>query len=135
MSKSKRIAGVALLRKDAAALFQLRDNKPGLSHANKWVFPGGHCDEGESIEDAARREFFEETGYCAEKLELIDKVEYSAGEHNHCLWIFWALYDEKQPLTCYEGQELKFIKREDAHQFDIPEFSFPLWDKAIEKMP
>ena len=31
-----------------------------------WVTPGGACDPGESFEDAARRELFEETGIRAE---------------------------------------------------------------------
>ncbi|PYM15194.1 MAG: hypothetical protein DME18_04840, partial [Verrucomicrobia bacterium] len=61
------VAGVVLLRDDHAALLQLRDNKPGLRAAGRWVFPGGHCQSGESIEDCARREFLEETDYvCGE---------------------------------------------------------------------
>lgn len=134
MKDVRQIGGVALLRGDEAALFQLRDDKPGLSHANKWVFPGGHCDEGEGIEECARREFCEETGYSAQNLKFVDKVEYDVGKQKYHLHIFWDIYDGKQPLTCYEGQELKFIKREDAHAFDIPEFSFSLWDRAIGEM-
>src|SRR5256885_7870725 len=57
------IGGVVLLRDDNSALLQLRDNKPGLNAAGLWVFPGGHCEPGESIEAGARKEFREETGY------------------------------------------------------------------------
>ena len=61
------VGGVVLLREDNAALLQLRDNKPGLNAAGLWVFPGGHCEPGESLEAGARREFREETGYdCGE---------------------------------------------------------------------
>lgn len=42
MSK-QRVAGVILLKPNGDALFQLRDDKFGLTHADKWVFPGGHA--------------------------------------------------------------------------------------------
>src|SRR5207244_7304545 len=63
MCAVRTVAGVVLLRDDNSALLQLRDNKPGLNAAGLWVFPGGHCEPGESIEAGARREFREETGY------------------------------------------------------------------------
>ena len=58
-----RVGAVFLLRKDGAALLQLRDEKPGLRHAGKWVPPGGHAEDWEKIEDCASREFYEETNY------------------------------------------------------------------------
>ena len=58
-----RIGGVVLLRNDGAVLLQLRDNKPTITAAGLWVFPGGHCEDGEACRDCARREFREETGY------------------------------------------------------------------------
>ena len=50
MCAVRTVAGVVLLRDDNAALLQLRDNKPGLNAAGLWVFPGGHCEPGESLE-------------------------------------------------------------------------------------
>src|SRR2546426_11810314 len=65
------VVGVVLLRPDGSALLQLRDNKPGLNAAGQWVFPGGHCDPGEPLEDGARREFLEETAYRCADLRLL----------------------------------------------------------------
>ena len=34
-----------------------------LNYAGQWVFPGGKVEKGETSDQAARREFFEETGH------------------------------------------------------------------------
>src|ERR1044071_3894179 len=68
------VGGVVLLRDDHAALMQLRDNKPGLNAAGLWVFPGGHCEPGESLEAGARREFQEETGYVCAALQWLTEI-------------------------------------------------------------
>lgn len=46
-----------------------------------WEMPGGHIESGETPEDAARREFMEESGY---DVQLIDK------KIDHGAWIFVA---------------------------------------------
>jgi ADP-ribose pyrophosphatase YjhB (NUDIX family) len=51
-----------------AAVIPVRDGKVALvrrgmrPRRGAWVFPGGYVDNGESVEDAARRETWEETG-------------------------------------------------------------------------
>jgi 8-oxo-dGTP pyrophosphatase MutT (NUDIX family) len=58
-----KVAAIILVSGDKA-LLQLRDNKPDIPHPNTWGFAGGgKLDGGESFEDGAIRELFEETGY------------------------------------------------------------------------
>jgi 8-oxo-dGTP pyrophosphatase MutT (NUDIX family) len=62
-------AGVLYLAKDGSALFLKRG--PGGGHPGEWCLPGGHVEEGETSEQAARREWEEETGFPFEgELEL-----------------------------------------------------------------
>ena len=58
-----RVCGVVLLRADGAALLQLREEKPEMAHPGQWVFPGGHIEPEETLEQGARRAFTEEGYY------------------------------------------------------------------------
>lgn len=53
-------------REDRILLFLT--TAPDSSGVARWLTPGGGVDEGESYEQAARRELWEETGYRAEAL-------------------------------------------------------------------
>jgi 8-oxo-dGTP pyrophosphatase MutT (NUDIX family) len=131
--KRSRVAGVVLLRSDGAALLQHRDDKPGLPHAGLWVFPGGHCETGESVERCAVREFLEETGYRCEKLNRCAFLEDLAVEGFPAidLSVFWADYDRVQTIHCLEGQDLKFVKRPQAEMYRMPDYLIRVWDVAL----
>jgi 8-oxo-dGTP pyrophosphatase MutT (NUDIX family) len=130
----RRVAGVVLLREsDGAALLQHRDDKPGLPHANLWVPPGGHCEDGEALLACAEREFFEETGYRCSSLRFlverdVDDVPFSPPIR---LTVFWGVYDGRQQIACNEGQALEFVTRSRAYRIAIPEYLVDVWDRAL----
>ena len=126
------VSAVVLLW-DRSALLQHRDDKPGLRHAGMWVMPGGHCDPGETIEECARRELREETGYDCNDLRWL--IAFDDEEDSDCrCTMFWARYDEHQSICCMEGQALKFVPREEASRYPIPNFLLDLWDLAIVEL-
>lgn len=131
MTGKPRTAGVYLLRKDGAALFQHRDNKPDIHYPGMWVPPGGHCDEGESAEECARRELLEETGYRCGTLLWLRTLEDTAISRPVLLTMFWTHYDGVQPVTCHEGQDLRFLARDTADRYPIPPHLIELWDAAL----
>ena len=131
-SNSGHVGAVMLIRKDGAALMQLRDHKKGLRNAGRWVPPGGHAEPGENVETCARRELREETAYYSPKLNFLTEFEdHVKGWPGYLLTIFWAYYDGIQQLQCLEGQDLKFISREDTDSYDIPEYILNVWDMAL----
>jgi 8-oxo-dGTP pyrophosphatase MutT (NUDIX family) len=124
------VSGVVLVRNDGSALLQLRDQKHGLSDAGKWVFPGGHCDGDETVEDCARREFLEETEYqCGRLHYLADFILETDGRARHFTF-FWQRFDGKQALRCLEGAALEFVAR-DKCPANTPDYLPGVWDLAI----
>jgi len=111
MCAVRTVAGVVLLRDDNAALLQLRDNKPGLNAAGLWVFPGGHCEPGESLEDGARREFLEETGYVCAALRWV--TSYLLAIYNARMLNARAMKEVKQTFDVVAAKNRcrKFRKR------------------------
>lgn len=61
-------AGVIPVRAGGDVLLLLRDDRPDLSSPNRWATLGGHMEGSETPEQAAHREFIEETGRAPESL-------------------------------------------------------------------
>jgi 8-oxo-dGTP pyrophosphatase MutT (NUDIX family) len=130
----QRVAAVVLLREpDGDALLQHRDDKPGLPHANLWVPPGGHCDEGEDFRPCAEREFYEETDYRCRNLQFLREFDVDDVPHSppFRLAVYWEVYDGRQAVVCREGQALEFVPRSRAESVGMPEFLIGIWDQAL----
>jgi len=124
------VCAVALLNDHGDALLQLRDNKPGLRAAGQWVFPGGHIESGESIEEGARREFLEETEYqCGELRWVLSLNDVFYPEWpSYTLHVFAGRFDGIQSFRCLEGQDLRFVTRHEVESLPMPAYQRLIWD-------
>lgn len=109
----KECVSVILVKPDGSVLAQHRDNNPNIQNPNKWCACGGAPEEYDpSLQHSVARELFEETRYEVNLADLHFLFEDSyinqKGVTVHRI-IFWAEYDSKQEINCYEGQEIKFI--------------------------
>lgn len=68
-----KVAAGCLIVRDGKVLLVKRGIEPGYG---KWVFPGGHVDRGETLEEAALRETFEECGALARIEGLVGVYSY-----------------------------------------------------------
>jgi 8-oxo-dGTP pyrophosphatase MutT (NUDIX family) len=87
-SERVRAAGTLIVA-DGNVLFLRRGN--GGDHPGEWAFAGGHIEDGETPEEAARRETQEETGYEPHKLIELGKSDDGAVE-------FTTFYNESRPF-------------------------------------
>ena len=84
------------------------------------------------MKTCARREFLEETGYECTEMQFLEEFEdHVEGWPSYMLTVFWAYYDGFQQFQCLEGQDLKFINRDQADSYDIPKYLLAVWDKAL----
>ncbi|CCV63644.1 predicted NUDIX hydrolase [Alteracholeplasma palmae J233] len=87
--------------KDQFVMVRLKEN-------NKITFPGGYRDLGETLEEAARREFFEETGMTVNHLDVFKTY---TKDSQHLVWIVYkASIEEVSFIDNNETSEIILVK-------------------------
>lgn len=74
----QQLATICYLDNGKEFLLLHRNKKPNDVHEGKWIGVGGKVEAGESPEDCAKREVFEETGYVVEDMDLVGLITFPA---------------------------------------------------------
>lgn len=99
-----------------------RNKKKNDSNEGKWLGVGGKLEDGETIDECARREVFEETGISKANLVRVGLIHFRSDIYpDEDMYLYVGHIDKKPELneTC-EG-ELKWIKKEKVMEL-------PLWE-------
>ena len=85
--------------------------------------PSGHVEEGDTPEETARKELIEETGYEADRFELMSALSPSTSRYTSRLWCFFAKGIRPQPGAQVEkGLEPVFYTKGLKALLHEPEF-------------
>lgn len=118
----KQSAGTLLYRFCEGKLEVLLVHPSGNYNRHKpWSIPKGLPDEGESLEEAARRETLEEAGVTAGELVSLDSIVYQkSGKRVHC---FAGPAPEPCEPCCasWETDQAKFLPIDQARQIIHPD--------------
>ena len=115
-------SSVALVDRRGWILFQERDEHPVID-PEKWGFPGGGVEDGETFEAAAYRELAEETGVRLEGVACSSSASSSVdcGECGDCPVAIYAgsvdLTDDD--IECHEGRQMVFVEPTRALGLDL----------------
>jgi 8-oxo-dGTP diphosphatase len=114
-------SSVALVDRRGWLLLQERDEHPVVD-PEKWGFPGGGVEDGETFEVAAYRELAEETGVRLEEgLELFDEFVCTVDELGDCPVAIYAvqLALTDDDIECHEGRQMVFVDPASALELDL----------------
>lgn len=105
---------VAILAKTSSGLIPLvRQYRPAVE-AYTWELPAGLLEEGESPEDACRRELKEETGLDAEKVVYLGSYYPDTGRLENLLHAFFVSASEPDPQFAPErGMSVNFVNAQE----------------------
>jgi len=116
--------GIAIIDKDNKVLIAKR--LPDKPMPDKWEFPGGKLEVGESLQECGKREIKEE-------LELDITIDNYIGFENikydqkdFCLHLYTAhLSDENQNLKLNVHSQVQWVDLEEFENYDFPAKTLP----------
>ncbi|MEV4513005.1 NUDIX domain-containing protein [Dactylosporangium sp. NPDC049525] len=118
----RRVAVVFLVDPHGRVLMQHRDSHAKVS-PNQWAMPGGKIEEGETPEEAARREVWEETGLTVTTLEhyvTSTRPSVTTADGLVEMHVYYAPTDATQDeIVLGEGQAMVFLTPEEALARDL----------------
>ncbi len=106
-------------------------SKPDANY-EKWEFPGGKVEEGETDQDCLKREFFEELGIIPVVGDYICTVSF---EHNERLMEMAAYFviAYQGTLFAYEHKQVAWVDLKDLTNFVVPDPDIPII-KQLQKL-
>jgi 8-oxo-dGTP diphosphatase len=117
--KLSRFAGIVLINDEAKVLLQLRSSFEGL-YPNWWTLPGGKVEEGETSEQAIRREVKEELGLDLHSCDLFETIVEKTEDETVERRIYWANISERvESLILGEGAVLEYFSSAEVSKLNV----------------
>lgn len=94
---------------DAAGRILISERKADCAYAGQWEFPGGKLEADESVEQALRRELFEELGLEIRSARPLIRLQYDYPDRQ-VLLDTWRVTDWSGTAVAREGQRFEWVE-------------------------
>lgn len=122
------VAGVIFNHAGDQVLLALR--KPEQHQGNRWEFPGGKLEPGETLQAGLVRELIEEIGITATQSVERAVIEHSYPDKQVRLH-FWDVLAFEGTPEGVEGQRLQWVALQDLGSLDFPEANQVIVDQLL----
>ncbi len=125
--------GVVCFQNDAVLLIQ-RGKEP---RRGEWSIPGGAVEVGETVRDAALREFAEECGGQIELYDLVDVLDLISRDEqgrvrfHYALIDFWAEWRGGELHASDDVMDARWVVPNDLDAYGLPSWTRAVIEKAI----
>lgn len=120
----------ALMERDGKVLLDLR--RRGTHLEGRWEFPGGKREDGETDEEALRRELIEELGIEAAIGPQIARVEHAYEDFDLVL-VLYAVRFSGEP-EARDVEAVQWFEPEALRTLPMPPADLPLVDAVLRRM-
>jgi 8-oxo-dGTP diphosphatase len=100
---------------------------------NSWEMPAGHIEEGESADQAAVRELYEETGAVRSDLEHLCDYEVTMDGNTGYGRLYDAVVHEREEILAFEIVETRLFP-ELPEELTYPKVQFTLFERARQQL-
>lgn len=119
MAKKEKSAGIILYRKKPELKILLVHPSGSYNRTAPWSIPKGKIESGESLEETAKREIFEEVGIKIDgNLPSLDKVVYKSGKQVYAFYT--EISESASPVLNWENDEFRFCSLDEARDIIMP---------------
>jgi len=117
----KNIQVAALILENAQRRILVGQRKSNDTSPGKWEFPGGKLEEGETFEDALRREIKEELHLEVPACSFFEKIEHLYPERKTLIHFFYAQCSRLDIMHHPEHAQVMWVDRSELSKLDLLE--------------